>query len=135
MNAVAHDFAVDLSPDESEEDTPELSVREEAVLVVAIPVAILLLIAESVLQLGYHALILLWFLFVVPLVRAARWLTGRRPHVGAAGKEEVALTYDELALIFKSLQAAKTLGALPPQDELLEDTIQVIDGSLNALAR
>jgi hypothetical protein len=71
MNAVAHDFRFDLSPDTSEEDAPELSVREEAVLVVAIPVAILLLIAASVLQLGYHALILLWFLFVLPLVRLA----------------------------------------------------------------
>jgi hypothetical protein len=25
----------------------------------------------------------------------------------------------------------KTLGALPPQDELLEDTIQIVDQSLN----
>ena len=32
------------------------------------------------------------------------------------------LRFSELALIYKSLQAAKTLHALPPQDELLEDT-------------
>ena len=38
---------------------------------------------------------------------------------------------DELALIYKSLEAVKTLGALPPQDELLEDTIQIVDQSLN----
>src|SRR6266536_2626104 len=31
--------------------------------------------------------------------------------------------FDELALIYKSLQAAKTLGALPPQDEVLNDTM------------
>jgi hypothetical protein len=45
------------------------------------------------------------------------------------------LSFDELALIYKSLEAVKTLGALPPQDELLEDTIQVVDQSLNAFAR
>jgi hypothetical protein len=28
-------------------------------------------------------------------------------------------------------EAVKTLGALPPQDELLEDTIQIVDQSLN----
>jgi hypothetical protein len=32
-------------------------------------------------------------------------------------------------LIHKSLEAVKTLGALPPQDELLEDTIQAVDQS------
>jgi hypothetical protein len=37
---------------------------------------------------------------------------------------ELALTFDELALIYRSLQAVKTLGALPPQDELLDDTIE-----------
>src|SRR5436190_1590158 len=31
-----------------------------------------------------------------------------------------------------ALQAAKTLGALPSQDELLEDTIQLVDQALNA---
>jgi hypothetical protein len=44
---------------------------------------------------------------------------------------EVRLTFDELALIYKSLEAVKTLGVLPPQDELLADTIQVVDQSLN----
>ena len=37
------------------------------------------------------------------------------------------LTFGQLALVHKSLQAAKTLGALPPQDELLNDTIQLVD--------
>jgi hypothetical protein len=40
---------------------------------------------------------------------------------------ELACTFDELALIYQSLQAVKTLGALPPQDELLDDTIEVVD--------
>jgi hypothetical protein len=45
---------------------------------------------------------------------------------------EVKLTFDELALIYKALQAVKTLAALPPQDELLDDTIQLIDQALSA---
>ena len=44
---------------------------------------------------------------------------------------ELKLTFSELALIYKSLQAAKTVGALPPQDELLNDTIQLVDQALN----
>jgi hypothetical protein len=40
---------------------------------------------------------------------------------------ELRLTYRELALIYKSLQATKILGALPPQNELLNDTIQIVD--------
>jgi Putative zinc-finger len=37
------------------------------------------------------------------------------------------LTFGQLALVYKSLQAVKTLAALPPQDELLNDTIQLVD--------
>jgi hypothetical protein len=48
-----------------------------------------------------------------------------------ATKQELTLTFDELALIYKSLQAVKTLGALPSEDELLEDTIQLVDQALN----
>jgi hypothetical protein len=55
----------------------------------------------------------------------------RPPQRGEASPTEVRLTFDELALIYKSLEAVKTLGALPPQDELLEDTIQIVDQSLN----
>jgi hypothetical protein len=49
--------------------------------------------------------------------------------------QEVELTYDELTLIYKSLQATKTIGALPPQDALLENTLQDVDQTLNVLAR
>jgi hypothetical protein len=52
-----------------------------------------------------------------------------------AWKHELTLTFDELALIYKSLQAVKKLGALPPQDELLNDTIQLVDQALNAAIR
>jgi hypothetical protein len=45
--------------------------------------------------------------------------------------QKVTLSYDELLLIYKSLQAVKTLGALPPEDELLEDTIDVVDQALS----
>jgi hypothetical protein len=53
----------------------------------------------------------------------------RRP--GDTRRHELALTFDELALIYKSLQAVKTLGALPPDDELLDDTIHVVDQALD----
>ena len=49
-------------------------------------------------------------------------------------KQELTLTYDELALIYKALQAVKTLGALPP-DDLLEDTIQLVNQALNDAIR
>ena len=48
---------------------------------------------------------------------------------------ELALTFDELALIYQALQAVKTLGALPPQDELLDDTIELVDQALNGTVR
>jgi hypothetical protein len=44
---------------------------------------------------------------------------------------ELKLSFGQLALIYKSLQAVKTLGAFPPQDELLNDTIQLVDLALN----
>jgi hypothetical protein len=43
---------------------------------------------------------------------------------------ELKLGVGELSLIYKSLQAARTLGALPAQDELLSDTIQLVDQAL-----
>jgi hypothetical protein len=58
-------------------------------------------------------------------------LTDRLP----AAKQELTLTFDELALIYKSLQAVKTLGALPSEEELLEDTIQLFDQALNGAIR
>jgi hypothetical protein len=51
-------------------------------------------------------------------------------------EQELKLTFDELALIYKSLQAVKTLGALPSEDELLlEDTIQLVNQALNDAIR
>ena len=50
---------------------------------------------------------------------------------GNVRTHELTLTFDELVLIYKSLQAVKTLGALPPQDEVLNDTIQLVDQALN----
>ena len=50
-------------------------------------------------------------------------------------KQELTLTFDELALIYKSLQAVKTLGVLPSDDELLEDTIQLVNQALNDAIR
>jgi hypothetical protein len=53
-----------------------------------------------------------------------------------ARKHVLTLTFDELALIYASLQAAKTLHAAPPaQDDLLNDTIQLVDQALNDAIR
>ena len=49
-----------------------------------------------------------------------------------ATNQELALTFDELALIYKPLQAVRTLDSLPSEeDELLDDTIQLVDQALN----
>jgi hypothetical protein len=53
----------------------------------------------------------------------------------ATPKQELTLTFDELALIYKSLQAVKTLGALPAEGELLDDTIELVDQALNDAIR
>jgi hypothetical protein len=150
MNAVAHNFHIDLSPDELGEDAPGLAVHEVAVLVAVIPVMIVGVVAASVLQVVYDTLILLWVLFASPLIRATRasariaatgvekvgaWVSAARPQSGGPGKQEVALTFDELALIYKSLEVTKTLGALPPQDELLDDTIRLVDLALTGFGR
>jgi predicted nucleic acid-binding protein len=66
-----------------------------------------------------------------------------RPHLrlveapAAAPRERVAvrLSFSELALIHKSLQAVKTLGAVPHQDELLNDTMQIVDVTMNAFVK
>jgi hypothetical protein len=44
---------------------------------------------------------------------------------------DLRLTFDQLALVYKSLQAARTLAVLPRQDELLEDTLQLVDSALD----
>lgn len=40
---------------------------------------------------------------------------------------ELTLSFDELTLIYKSLLAAKSLGVLSQSDELVDDTIQLVD--------
>ena len=37
--------------------------------------------------------------------------------------------------MYRSLQAVKTLGTLPPNDELLDDTIEIVDQALNGTVR
>lgn len=48
---------------------------------------------------------------------------------------ELSFTFDELALIYRSLQAMKTLRPSPPQDELLDDTMQLVDQALTEAFR
>lgn len=45
------------------------------------------------------------------------------------------LTFDQLALIRKSLEAVRTLAVLPPQDELLDDTIELVEQALMEAVR
>ena len=54
---------------------------------------------------------------------------------GDVRRHELTLTFDELVLIYRSLQAAKTLGAMQPEDELLEDTIELVDQALDVAIR
>jgi hypothetical protein len=81
MNATAHDLVVDLSPDESGE-APDLRVGEEVALWVAFPVAIVTLIAATLAEVAYHALIVLRILLGLPLTRLDR-ATARRAAAGA----------------------------------------------------
>jgi hypothetical protein len=53
----------------------------------------------------------------------------------AARTHELRLTYGELSLVYRALQAARTLGALPEENELLDDTIQLVDQALNGALR
>jgi hypothetical protein len=43
---------------------------------------------------------------------------------------QLQLGFGQLVLIYKSLQAVRTLGALSPQDELLDDTIRAVDQAM-----
>jgi hypothetical protein len=47
-------------------------------------------------------------------------------------RHELKLSFDQLALIQKSLLAAKSLGVLSQEDELVDDTIQLVDEALDA---
>src|SRR4029450_8138144 len=96
-------------------------------------VALVTLVLAVILQTVYHGVILLWIWLGLALLFVAKAFA----HLGAAGparirawlnpvppqngEREVRLTFDELALIYKSLEAVKTLGALPPRAEVLED--------------
>jgi hypothetical protein len=44
--------------------------------------------------------------------------------------QQLRLTFDQLALIRKSLQAVSTLAVLPQRDELLDDTIDIVELAL-----
>jgi hypothetical protein len=56
--------------------------------------------------------------------------TGLRPSRGDRQTHQLKLTFAELALVYKSLQAARTLGPGPAQKELLDHTIQLVDQAL-----
>jgi hypothetical protein len=153
MNAIAHDpvrsvdRVVDLWPEDPAEDALEMGLWQWGAMFAATGVALVTLVLAIILQTAYHGVILLWTWLGLPLLFVAKAFA----HIGAAGagrirawlhpippqngEREVRLTFDELALIYKSLEAVKTLGALPPQDELLEDTILVVDQSLNTFVR
>ena len=157
MNATAQDSVhssidrvINLWPEEPAEDTLEMGLRQRAVLFSATGVELAGLFTAIVLQTAYHAVILLWVSLGLPLLFAAQtiahigraaldripaWSDPRPPQSGEGSRHEVRLTFDELALIYKSLEAVRTLGALPPQDELLQDTIEVVDQSLNTFVR
>ena len=60
--------------------------------------------------------------------------TGHAWH-GDIQRRRLKLTFGELVLIFKALQAVKTLDALPRQHELLDDTIDLVDRALTAAVR
>ena len=47
-------------------------------------------------------------------------------------KYELALSFDELTLIYKSLLAAKSLGVLSQDHGFVDDTIQLVELALNA---
>jgi len=47
---------------------------------------------------------------------------------------ELKLSFEELTLVYKSLLAAKSLGVLSQEDELVDDTIQLVDRALDEAA-
>lgn len=49
--------------------------------------------------------------------------------------QQLRLTFDQLALIHKSLQAVQTLAVLPARDELLDDTLELVDQALMEAVR
>jgi hypothetical protein len=61
------------------------------------------------------------------------WPPSRR--LSSKAMHHLRLTFDQLALIHKSLQAVRTLAVLPPRDELLDDTIDLVDQALDHAVR
>jgi hypothetical protein len=57
----------------------------------------------------------------------------RHPWRGGEETHALNLTFGELVLIYKALQAVQTLDALPRQDELLNDTMELVDRALTAV--
>jgi hypothetical protein len=54
--------------------------------------------------------------------------------VGDAKTYELKLSFDELTLIYKSLLAAKALGVLPQENELVDDTIRLVEQTVDGAA-
>src|SRR4030095_14406723 len=100
----------------------EMGLRQRAVLFSATGMALAGVFAAIVLQTAYHAVILLWVSLGLPVLFAAKPSAhiGRAavdrirawsdPQRGGASRKEVRLTFDELALIYKSLDTVKTPG-------------------------
>jgi hypothetical protein len=150
MNAVAHDSALtsvdNVWPEDPGEDGVEMGLQQRAAVYAATGVALVGHFTAIVLQTAYHAVNMLRISLGLRLLLVAKAIA----HIGAAsadrlraslnanpqnGELEVRLSLAELALIYKSLEAAKTLRALPRQNELLDDTIHVVDQSLKGFVR
>jgi CRP-like cAMP-binding protein len=69
------------------------------------------------------------------LVAPSRTATGSPLHSRATQKHELKLGFDELTLIHQSLKTAKAFHASPPEDELLNDTIELVDQALQRALR
>src|SRR5512133_745358 len=65
------------------------------------------------------------------LVESPPIAAGSARHKAEEETYELQLSFGELTLIYKSLQAVKALGSLPWQDELLNDTILLVDQALS----
>lgn len=68
------------------------------------------------------------------LVETPPMAKGSARHRAEEETHELKLSLGELTLIYKSLKAVKALGSLPAQDELLNDTILLVDQALGRAA-
>jgi hypothetical protein len=92
MNATAHDSAltsldkvINLWPDDPGEDTAEMGLRQAATMLAVTGVALVGLFTAIVLQTAYHAAILLWIWFGLPLLFVAKAIA----HIGRAGVDRI----------------------------------------------